>query len=58
MDPQRRQFDLDRLCEVIEATCVEPVESIRDAIFARVREWMVGQSDDMTVLVARYIGLP
>jgi hypothetical protein len=43
---------------VIEATCVEPVESIRDAIFARVREWMVGQSDDMTVLVARYIGLP
>jgi PAS domain S-box-containing protein len=54
MDARRRQFELDRLCKIIEEKGLEPVETIRDAIIDGVREWMAVQYDDMSVLVARH----
>jgi serine phosphatase RsbU (regulator of sigma subunit) len=54
MDARRRQFELARLCKIIEETGLEPVETIRDAIISGVREWMAVQYDDMSVLVARH----
>ena len=54
MDARRRQFDIGRLCELVEQTGREPVERVRDAILAAVRGWMAHQEDDMSLLLARY----
>jgi PAS domain S-box-containing protein len=50
---RRRQFDIGRLCAVVQATGDQPVERVRDNILHAVRDWMAHQDDDMSLLVAR-----
>jgi sigma-B regulation protein RsbU (phosphoserine phosphatase) len=56
MNARRRQFDIGRLCRVIEQHGAEPVDRVRDAIVGAVLSWSAHQEDDMSVLVARQTG--
>jgi serine phosphatase RsbU (regulator of sigma subunit) len=50
------QFGLERLLELIEVLANRRVEEIRDEIVATVRAWSSNLEDDITLLVARYVG--
>jgi PAS domain S-box-containing protein len=54
MNAEGEQFDMPRLCEIVERHSQEPVELIRDKLLAAVHDWMVSQEDDLSVLVARF----
>lgn len=54
MNPADEQFDVHRVCDLIERHRGEAPETIRDRILAAVRSWMVAREDDMSLLVARY----
>jgi serine phosphatase RsbU (regulator of sigma subunit) len=52
----REQFGPDRLAREVEQVRDQPVDQIRDHLFATVGRWMSKQEDDMTLLVLRYTG--
>jgi serine phosphatase RsbU (regulator of sigma subunit) len=54
MNARREQFDIDRLCALIEREQDRPPDAIRDAILAAVRGWMTVQVDDISLVVLRY----
>ena len=47
---------MERLSAAVSDQRSAPVTEIRDAILARVRAFMHVQEDDMTLIVARYLG--
>ena len=56
MNAQREMYGLDRLCAALAAVATEPVELVRDHILHDVQGWRAEQADDLTLLVARYLG--
>lgn len=50
------QFGRERLAELLAAAAREPAAVIRDRIVAAVRAWSAVLDDDLTLLVARYVG--
>jgi PAS domain S-box-containing protein len=48
------QFDMQRLCEIVERHRFESPDAIQRHIIAAVQSWMVTLDDDLSVLVARY----
>jgi PAS domain S-box-containing protein len=52
-DSRRRQFDIGRLCSVLQRVGSQSVERVRDAILTAVRAWMCHQDDDLSLLVLR-----
>ncbi|HEX4517673.1 MAG TPA: SpoIIE family protein phosphatase [Polyangiaceae bacterium] len=54
MNGHGEQFDMERLCEIVEEHHCESPEAIQTRIIAAVQSWMVTQEDDLSVLVARY----
>ena len=55
-DASGLQFGLERLCRDLYKVRTESVSAIRDHLLQRVQGWCISQADDMTLLVARYIG--
>jgi PAS domain S-box-containing protein len=53
-DRQGEMFDLPRLVTALAEVASRPVEEIRDALVARVRDWTAVQDDDITMVVLRY----
>jgi serine phosphatase RsbU (regulator of sigma subunit) len=53
MNHRGEMFGLERLELGLASHCRKPVDEIRDALIAEVRQWMARQDDDLTVLVAR-----
>ena len=58
MDRERNQFGIKRLCQIIEHVAHEPADRICEAINRNVLAHMHQQSDDLTLLVGRYLGNP
>lgn len=56
MNAHREQFGLARLCRVVEASAHLDVSAIVDNITNDVAQWHTAQTDDVTVVVARYVG--
>ena len=56
MDRHGEQLGLRRLCAAFEEVRAESPAVIRDHIVRQVRNWMLAQDDDVTLLVARYSG--
>ncbi len=50
------QFGMLRLRQVIEACRQQPVQAICSSVIEAAQAWAPSQEDDMTVLVARYLG--
>ncbi len=55
-DASGRQFGLERLCKELYKVRAQSVGAIRDHLLQRVQGWCINQEDDMTLLVARYVG--
>jgi phosphoserine phosphatase RsbU/P len=53
---QDQAFGSERIAALVEQVRQEPVQSICDALIARVAGWQTVQQDDITVLVARQVG--
>jgi len=53
-DASGEQFDMHRLCDIVQQHRTESPEAIRGHLLAAVRAWMTAQEDDISVLVARY----
>jgi serine phosphatase RsbU (regulator of sigma subunit) len=49
-------FGLDRLAETLRRVRHEPVDKVRDALFAAVEQWMTVREDDLSLFVARHDG--
>jgi sigma-B regulation protein RsbU (phosphoserine phosphatase) len=60
MDPEDNEFGNDRLKRALEAQHRENVEQVQTDVLAAISEFARGasQRDDITVLVARYCGVP
>jgi sigma-B regulation protein RsbU (phosphoserine phosphatase) len=56
-DANGRQFDLDRLTDVLVASNAQPCSRIVADVVAAVRSWMKEQSDDISVMALRYRAL-
>jgi phosphoserine phosphatase RsbU/P len=54
MNAEGEQFDMRRLCEVVELHRHEPADAIRSRVLSAVHDWMATQEDDLSILVARY----
>jgi PAS domain S-box-containing protein len=54
MNAQGEQFDMHRLCSMVEDHRHESPEAIQRHLMNAVRDWMVTQDDDISILVARY----
>jgi PAS domain S-box-containing protein len=48
------QFDMQRLCDIVQRHRTEAPAAIKDHLLAAVHAWMVTQEDDISVLVARF----
>ena len=55
-DPSGNRFGLERLCDEIVQCRRESAEAIRDHVLRRVRAFQLSQEDDITLVVARYVG--
>jgi PAS domain S-box-containing protein len=53
-DARGEQFDMERLCRVIEKHRTESPAAVRDHILAAVHAWMHKQEDDVSVVVTRF----
>ena len=51
----REMFGLDRLCRALERVAERDVDAIRDSLLAEVRGFMSAQTDDLTLVVLRYV---
>lgn len=56
MDTAGRQFGLERLCDEFAHVHRESVEVIHRHLMRRVLGWQLSQADDITLVVARYLG--
>lgn len=54
MNAEGEQFDMHRLCSMIEENRLESPATIESRVMTAVRDWMVTQEDDISILVARY----
>ncbi len=54
MNAEGEQFDMHRLCSMIEQHRHESPDAIQGHLMSAVRDWMVTQEDDISILVARY----
>lgn len=54
MDSTADQFDIHRLCDLIERHRAESPEVIKNRVLAAVEAWMAQRADDISLLVARY----
>jgi serine phosphatase RsbU (regulator of sigma subunit) len=55
-DPARVQFGIDRLIAEIEALADAPTVTICNAVIGRALRWSTPQQDDLSLVVARYVG--
>jgi PAS domain S-box-containing protein len=53
-DRNGEQFDMRRLCDIVQQHRMESPEAIRGHLLSAVHAWMVEQEDDISVLVARF----
>jgi serine phosphatase RsbU (regulator of sigma subunit) len=53
---KREMFGIERLAEALSRARSEPAHVIRDRILAEVTDFMDVQFDDLTLVVARYLG--
>ncbi len=54
MNAEGEQFDMHRLCSMIECHRHESPDAIQGHLMNAVRDWMLAQEDDISILVARY----
>ncbi len=54
MNASGEQFDIDRLCAVIEANQDKSSEQIKEAVFIDLEKWTRILLDDQSVMVIRY----
>lgn len=57
MDADGRQFGMERMCAALEEVRNESVEQIRDHVLETVMKWTLEQMDDVTLVVARHLGI-
>jgi sigma-B regulation protein RsbU (phosphoserine phosphatase) len=57
MNDEGEQFDMSRLCEIVEGHRTETPGAIRDEILRAVHGWMRDQADDISLLVTRFTRL-
>jgi sigma-B regulation protein RsbU (phosphoserine phosphatase) len=55
-DADGRQFELERLADLLQRSSREPAAVIVGNVVAAVRAWMKEQADDISVMVVRYDG--
>jgi sigma-B regulation protein RsbU (phosphoserine phosphatase) len=55
-DARKEMLGLDRLRAALAEAHDQPVDVIRDRLIRLVRDWTHKQDDDVTLLVARYVG--
>jgi PAS domain S-box-containing protein len=53
-DASGEQFDMRRLCDIVQQHRTESPAAIRGHLLSAVHAWMAEQEDDISVLVARY----
>ncbi|HLK39302.1 MAG TPA: PP2C family protein-serine/threonine phosphatase, partial [Polyangiaceae bacterium] len=58
MDRSGEQFDVHRLCDLVERNRSERPAVILERVLAAVRAWMSERADDMSLIVARYQAPP
>jgi sigma-B regulation protein RsbU (phosphoserine phosphatase) len=58
MDPEQKEFGIERLKEVVASHSTKPVAELQEAILESVQQFARGahQADDITVLLLRYTG--
>jgi PAS domain S-box-containing protein len=56
-DPHQEQFDIHRVCAIVEEHGNEEPRAVIGHLMAAVRSWMARQEDDISLLVARYRSL-
>ncbi len=58
MDPEQKEFGIERLKEAVASHASKPVAELQDAILESVQQFARGahQADDITVLLLRYTG--
>ena len=56
MNDEGEQFDMPRLCGLVEAHRSELPGAIRDHVLRAVHDWMSEQADDISLLVGRFRG--
>jgi sigma-B regulation protein RsbU (phosphoserine phosphatase) len=58
MDPEQKEFGIERLKEVVASHSTKPVGELQEAILESVQKFARGahQADDITVLLLRYTG--
>jgi len=54
MNAEGKQFDMHRLCALVEKHRHETPHAIQSQLMTAVQEWMVTQDDDISLVVARY----
>lgn len=55
-NPHHEQFGISRVADLVRATSHESVATIRDRIVEAINGWSSSLDDDLTLLVARYVG--
>ena len=56
MNGEREQFGLERFAELVKAHADDPVDRVCNALHGAVLDWCKVPDDDVTLLVARYLG--
>jgi serine phosphatase RsbU (regulator of sigma subunit) len=58
MNADREQFGMDRLCDLLQQSALQPIEEIVDQISAAIDNWAAERVDDITLVAVRYDGPP
>ena len=56
MDPDQKEYGVERLKEAVTGSVAEPLLAVQDTILDSVRQFARGarQADDVTVMIVRY----
>lgn len=57
-DAHGNEFTEDRVVEILATAADEPVEGLKDRVLSAVSRWTTQVADDITLVVARYVGPP
>jgi serine phosphatase RsbU (regulator of sigma subunit) len=57
MNEGGKQYGMERMCTALEEVRSAPVEEIRDHVIESVMKWTSTQVDDVTLVVARHLGV-
>jgi sigma-B regulation protein RsbU (phosphoserine phosphatase) len=56
VDASGGRFGLERLCDEVLLSSGRTAEDLRDHLLRRVQAFQISQEDDLTLVIARYVG--